>query len=250
MIGFQQVKGILDFAVGGAAAPVGGPHGAFWRPQTRDQFVAFTFLGLKLVNVGNGPGSTIVKALRAQAPFGSDVGTPGAGLRRMPAGRPPVPPGQIDEISAWIDAGCPDQVAGVARWRPCWAARQPALSWWSATRPRRARLRLRTTDGSQGEVMVRAGSPGAGAALQFSPAVVTVSSAPSDVAVTATTVSTALDDSAIEVVSGATVLATVTLTAVARPAVRFRGAFQCRLATDPDAFDDPGPRLELRDVRR
>ena len=34
-------------------------------------------------------------------------------------------------------------------------------------------------------------------------------------------------------------LAAFELTAIAKPAVRFRGSFQCRLATDPDAFDDP-----------
>jgi hypothetical protein len=238
VIGFPQVKDILDAAVGGAAAPVGGPHGAFWRPQTRDQFVAFTFLGLKLVNVGNGAGSTIVKALRGQAPFGSDIGTPGAGLRRMPAGRPPVPPGQVDEISAWIDAGCPDQVAGVGAVEALLGGTPGSAFLVVGDPPAPGRLRLRTTDGSQGEVTVRAAAGGV-ATLDVVPAVVTVSSAPTDVAVTATTMSTALDDTAIEVVSGATVLASVTLTAVARPAVRFRGAFQCRLATDPDAFDDP-----------
>ena len=43
---FSQVKQILDAAVGGPAAGVGGPHGAFWRSRTRDQLVAFKILGL------------------------------------------------------------------------------------------------------------------------------------------------------------------------------------------------------------
>ena len=110
---FQQVKEILDNSVGGPNAVVGGPHGAFWRNLSRDQFVAFKILGLPIVALGNGSGSNIVKAMRGEAPFGLDIGTPGRLLRRMPAGRDPVPPDQIAFISAWIDAGCPEEVADI-----------------------------------------------------------------------------------------------------------------------------------------
>ena len=101
---FEQVKQILDDSVGGAAFPA---HGAFWRGQTRDQFVDHVEFGQRLLIVGNGEESNLVKALRGNAPFGSDVGTPGAFFRRMPAGRPPIPEDQINVIREWIDDGCP-----------------------------------------------------------------------------------------------------------------------------------------------
>jgi hypothetical protein len=104
---YQQIIDILDAAVGGSAASVGA-HGAFWRGKTRDQFVAATVFGQKLLVVGDGAGSNIVKALSAQAPFGADTGTPGATFRRMPAGRPPVPAAKIAVIKKWIDDGCPN----------------------------------------------------------------------------------------------------------------------------------------------
>jgi hypothetical protein len=105
---FLQVKEILDNAVGGPTAPVGAFHGAFWRELTRDEFMTFELLGLPIVTVGDGDGSTIVKALRGQAPFGADIGTPEATMPRMPAGGlDPVPDEQISVIAAWIYDGCP-----------------------------------------------------------------------------------------------------------------------------------------------
>ena len=104
---YQEIIDILDNAVGGSASPVGA-HGPFWRGKTRDQFVAANVFGQKLLVVGDGAGSNIIKALSAQAPFGTDVGTPGATFRRMPAGRPPVPDDKIAVIKTWIDDGCPE----------------------------------------------------------------------------------------------------------------------------------------------
>jgi len=60
---FEKVVQILDQAVGGPAADVGFPHHAFWRGASRDEFVAKKILGLPLITVGDGAGSTIVKAL-------------------------------------------------------------------------------------------------------------------------------------------------------------------------------------------
>lgn len=105
---FLQVKEILDNAVGGPTAPVGGPHQEFWRSQTRDQFVGFSIFGLPLVTLGDGDGSNLVKALRGEDPFGQDIGTPGAVFRRMPAGLPPVPSDQITFIAQWIDDDAPE----------------------------------------------------------------------------------------------------------------------------------------------
>jgi hypothetical protein len=104
---YQEIIDILDAAVGGSAAPVGA-HGAFWRNQTKDQFVANSIFGQKLLVLGDGAGSNLVKALLGQAPFGADVSTPGASFRRMPAGRPAVDPAKVGIIKKWIDDGCPE----------------------------------------------------------------------------------------------------------------------------------------------
>ncbi len=104
---YQEIIDILDTAVGGSTMPVGA-HGAFWRGKTKAQFVDANVFGQKLLVSGDGAGSNLVKALRGEAPFGADVGTPGAAFRRMPAGRAPVPAGKVDVIKKWIDDGCPD----------------------------------------------------------------------------------------------------------------------------------------------
>ncbi len=103
---FNQVKEVLDEAVGGSLF---GAHGAFWRGVPRDEFVGLTVFGQRVVNVGDGAGSNLVKALRGEAPFGSDLPNPppGAMFRRMPAGRPPVAEEDIDLVRHWIDDGCP-----------------------------------------------------------------------------------------------------------------------------------------------
>lgn len=104
---FQQVISLLDNAVGGSAAGVGA-HGAFWRNKPRAEFVAMSVFGQKLIVVGSGSDSNLVKALKGQNPFGADVGTGGAVFRRMPAGRPPMSPADVTIIEKWIDDGCPD----------------------------------------------------------------------------------------------------------------------------------------------
>lgn len=104
---YQEVIDILDQAVGGSTAPVGA-HGAFWRGKTKAEFVAAMVFGQQLLTPGDGSGSNLVKALKGEAPFGTDTGTPGGIFRRMPAGRDPVSAKQIEVIKKWIDDGCPD----------------------------------------------------------------------------------------------------------------------------------------------
>ena len=108
MTTFERVVQILDDAIGGANANI-GVHGAFWRGKTRDQFVALKVLGKQLLVIGNGSQSNLIKALRGDAPFGSDLANPPAGatIPRMPDGLPPVTAADIGFISGWIDAGCP-----------------------------------------------------------------------------------------------------------------------------------------------
>lgn len=110
--GYARIRDILDTSVNGETF---GAHGPFWRSLTRDQFVAKTIFGRKLIHTNadgtfNPDESNLVKALEGRAPFGKDLvpPPPGAMWNRMPDGYPPVPQAQIDEIRAWIGAGCPD----------------------------------------------------------------------------------------------------------------------------------------------
>ena len=117
---FQQVIEILDEAIGGPDVGIGA-HRAFWRGLTRDEFVAKKVFGKPLVVVGDGAASNLVLALKGEAPFGSDLPEPpeGADVRRMPAGRPPVPAASIAIIEQWITEGCPDEPVAV---EPTWRA--------------------------------------------------------------------------------------------------------------------------------
>jgi hypothetical protein len=108
---YATIKDLLDSAIGGGGVTIPA-HGAFWRTMSRDQFVTAKIFGQQLVKPKTGggfdpDGSALVAALEARAPFGSDVGTPGAIYRRMPAGRAAMPHNNIATIRAWIVAGCP-----------------------------------------------------------------------------------------------------------------------------------------------
>jgi len=104
---YQRVQQILDEGIGGPAASI-GRHGPFWRNLTRDEFVAHSVFGKPLIAVGQGSASNLVKALFGEEPFGRDIGTAGATIRRMPAGRAPIADGQIAFIERWINDGCPE----------------------------------------------------------------------------------------------------------------------------------------------
>lgn len=106
---FTDVIDILDRSVGGPDADVSS-HGPFWRGVTRDRFVAMKVGGRKLVTVGDGAESNLVKSLRGVAPFGSDLepAPDGASIMRMPAYLDPISDEDIDLVVAWIDAGCPE----------------------------------------------------------------------------------------------------------------------------------------------
>jgi hypothetical protein len=103
---FERVKTILEEAVEGQDI---GAHGNFWRNLTLEQFKVKKVIGRQLVEVGNGEDSNLIKALEGRAPFGKNIGTPGANFPRMPAGFPPVAPDKIAVIKKWIDDGCPDE---------------------------------------------------------------------------------------------------------------------------------------------
>ncbi|QDV81758.1 ferritin-like domain-containing protein [Stieleria magnilauensis] len=106
---FDRVIEILDESIGGPGETI-GVHGAFWRNKTRDEFVGLSVRGLELIDLNNGAGSNLIKALRGEAPFGADLPNPPSGARfsRMPAGFDPVPEVGIEFIQQWIDDGCPE----------------------------------------------------------------------------------------------------------------------------------------------
>jgi hypothetical protein len=97
---FQGAVAILDEAIGGPGVGIGA-HKAFWRDISRDDFVVKKVFNKALVVVGDGANSNLVRALKGEAPFGSDLPDPPAGAttRRMPAGRPPVPAESIGAIA-------------------------------------------------------------------------------------------------------------------------------------------------------
>ena len=116
---FQGVIKVLDESIGGPGAGIGA-HRAFWRDITRDEFVAKKVFGKAVVVLGDGANSNLVRALKGESPFGSDLPNhpQDATIRRMPAGRPPVPAASIAAIEQWIDAGCPQEsVAAQPIWR-------------------------------------------------------------------------------------------------------------------------------------
>ncbi len=104
---FERVIQILDNAIGGPDAIIGA-HGTFWRGLTRDQFVTKNVFTLDVITVGQGASSNLVKALKGETPFGSDLPNPppDAGFPRMPAGLDPVAAQDIAFIEQWIDEGC------------------------------------------------------------------------------------------------------------------------------------------------
>jgi hypothetical protein len=104
---FERAIQILDNAIGGPDATIGA-HGAFWRGVTRDQFVATSVFTLQVITVGQGGDSNLVKALKGEAPFGSDLPAPPPDARfpRMPVGFDPIAAQDIAFIEQWIDEGC------------------------------------------------------------------------------------------------------------------------------------------------
>ena len=131
MTRYERVQQILDSAIGGPNVQI-GVHGAFWRGLTRDQFIAKRIRGLVLVTLGDGANSTIVHALKGEAPFGADLDNPPAGalFSRMPAGLPPVLDADISFIQKWIDDQAPED-----NFQPKTIARMAEFAWRPTNAP-------------------------------------------------------------------------------------------------------------------
>jgi hypothetical protein len=103
---YDRVRQFLEESVGGDDI---GAHGNFWRDLSLEDFKAHKVFGRVLLVPSDADNSNLVKAIEGRTPFGKDTGTPGATFRRMPAGRPPMPPEHILYIREWIADGCPDE---------------------------------------------------------------------------------------------------------------------------------------------
>jgi hypothetical protein len=109
---YSDIARLLDASIGGPDVDIGA-HGAFWRTLSRDQFVTYQVFGSVALLSRDDAGqfdpdnSTLVMALEGRAPFGRDVGVPGARYPRMPAGFPPMSSDDIRTIRGWISSGCP-----------------------------------------------------------------------------------------------------------------------------------------------
>ena len=94
------------------------PHDAFWNLPYKE-FVELAFPEswdetdnmIKMIKVGDGKNSNLIRGLRDGR--GIVVNLPGGktktiDISRMPKGAKPMPAEDVDAISKWIDAGCPE----------------------------------------------------------------------------------------------------------------------------------------------
>ena len=101
---FQRVQEILNNA-SGDGNPDHEDHHRFWNVPLAE-FRAISVYGVDLIAAkgeDRGARSGLIKALKAEAPFGPDGDFP-----RMPLNRPPVAPEDIAYIQTWIDEDGPD----------------------------------------------------------------------------------------------------------------------------------------------
>ncbi|MGO4405242.1 hypothetical protein AB4Z10_13400 [Bosea sp. RAF48] len=104
---FDEFKSFLSktMAALGVSAEF-APHEEFWLSLNYSEFTQGNVPGIsravRIVIPGKSAESPFIQALKGEGLF---TGTP---FRRMPAGGPFMTGDQIDEIAAWIDAGCPD----------------------------------------------------------------------------------------------------------------------------------------------
>lgn len=101
---FQSFMSVTMTALGADAEFA--PHEEFWASLTYSQFTQGNVPGIgqavRILIPGNAMGSAFIQALKGEGMFA------GAPFPRMPAGGPFMSDGQIGEIAAWIDAGCPE----------------------------------------------------------------------------------------------------------------------------------------------
>jgi hypothetical protein len=93
MTRYRHVIEVLDNAVKGPSSAMPLRH-AFWRWLTREQFIAKKRSGVRLVTVGDGAASPLIRALKGD----------------LPSQAPEIPgvsPEDIAFIEQWINDRCP-----------------------------------------------------------------------------------------------------------------------------------------------
>jgi hypothetical protein len=106
---FKDVQGFLS------VIKAGGPHFEFWNTLSYTDFITATVPGVTVPGTsppqtvpilikGDGKNSNIVQALAGTGLFDPDAGS----FPQMPYRGPYFSNAQIQELSDWIDSGCPE----------------------------------------------------------------------------------------------------------------------------------------------
>ena len=113
-LGYAEVKALLSALKAGKSAP----HGAFWNDLEYADFLTATFPDVeepsstyRIVQPWNAKESNLYRALndgRGCLLRKADGTLVRKDVERMPKGRKPMAPEDIERIGAWIDAGCPE----------------------------------------------------------------------------------------------------------------------------------------------
>lgn len=107
---YADVQAALNaFVTKAGVTPGQAPHGAFWNSMQYQGFITGTVPGVplgpwKILEVGNSRASNIIQILSGYGQAYNDFG-------QMPQPSPPYEPEQsalIADLSAWIDANCPN----------------------------------------------------------------------------------------------------------------------------------------------
>ena len=116
---FADVQAFFNNFIAANNIDIGGaPHGAFWN-TSYDNFVngnvpnvldPNTNLPIPILKKGDGAHSNIVYAISGAPGTLWDPNNP-AGFGQMPAGGPYFSTAQIQDLSDWITAGCPQSSA-------------------------------------------------------------------------------------------------------------------------------------------
>jgi hypothetical protein len=109
---YADVQAYLDNLVATLGCNIAGaPHKAFWKTMTYSQFTTGPVPGVsgnwKVLEIGHPEKSNIILALQGAPPFD------GSTFPQMPADGPPFATDpQIQPLSDWIKAKCPNGGAG------------------------------------------------------------------------------------------------------------------------------------------
>lgn len=107
---YQDVQNLLDkFLSDNGLSAASAPHGVFWHALTYEQFITEqvpVLSDVRIVVPKSAATSGIIQALTGTGPFNPNSGE----YPQMPFPSPPYSGQQdvIDALTAWIDAGCPN----------------------------------------------------------------------------------------------------------------------------------------------